>query len=121
LPKVTHFEIAADDPDRLAKFYSDIFGWKFEKWEGPMDYWLITTGPDDEPGIHGGMERKQESSENMNMISVPAVDEFVAKIEENGGTIIRPKMAIPGVGWLAYFRDPDGNAFGIMQDDPSAR
>ena len=37
------------------------------------------------------------------------------------GTITVPKMAIPGVGWLAYFKDPDGNAFGIMESDMSAR
>jgi predicted enzyme related to lactoylglutathione lyase len=31
-----------------------------------------------------------------------------------------PKMAVPGVGWLAYEKDPDGNICGIMQADPGA-
>jgi hypothetical protein len=31
-----------------------------------------------------------------------------------------PKMPVPGVGWLAYAKDPDGNIFGMMQTDASA-
>ena len=49
------------------------------------------------------------------------VDEALKMVEENGGTIIRPKMALPGVGYLAYFKDPDGNVFGLMKDDPEAK
>jgi predicted enzyme related to lactoylglutathione lyase len=30
-------------------------------------------------------------------------------------------MAIPGIGWLGYLKDPDGNIVGVMQSDPSAR
>lgn len=37
-----------------------------------------------------------------------------------GGLIIVPKMPVPGVGWLLYFRDPDGNIHGAMQNDPAA-
>ncbi len=44
MPRPIHFEIPADDPDRAIAFYRDVFGWKFQKWEGPMPYWLITTG-----------------------------------------------------------------------------
>lgn len=54
MPRVVHFEVHADDPERAANFYSGVFGWELAKWEGPQDYWLITTGPDDEPGINGG-------------------------------------------------------------------
>jgi predicted enzyme related to lactoylglutathione lyase len=48
------------------------------------------------------------------------VDETLETVEKNGGTIALPKMAIPGVGWLAYCKDTDGNMFGIMQPDPAA-
>ena len=47
MSRVVHFEIPADDPVRAAKFYEDVFGWKIEKWEGPFDYWLVTTGEED--------------------------------------------------------------------------
>jgi predicted enzyme related to lactoylglutathione lyase len=30
-------------------------------------------------------------------------------------------MAIPGVGWLCYFKDTEGNIFGMMQNDPAAK
>jgi len=53
--RVVHFELAADDPDRCAQFYAAAFGWKIEKWGGPTDYWLVTTGEPGEPGIDGGI------------------------------------------------------------------
>ncbi|MCX6616302.1 MAG: VOC family protein, partial [Acidobacteria bacterium] len=46
MPRVVHFEIAADNMERAAEFYEQVFGWKFQKWSGPQEYWLITTGPD---------------------------------------------------------------------------
>ena len=55
MPRVVHFEIHADQPERAVKFYKELFDWQFHKWEGPMDYWLIVTGPDGQPGINGGL------------------------------------------------------------------
>jgi len=54
MPKVVHFEITANEPDRALAFYKNVFGWKFEKWDGPQEYWLITTGESNEPGIMAG-------------------------------------------------------------------
>ena len=59
MPRVVHFEIHAETPERAMEFYSGVFGWEFSKWEGTQDYWLITTGPDEEPGINGGLVRRQ--------------------------------------------------------------
>ena len=59
MPRVVHFEIHAGDPERAVNFYRTLFGWTFQKWEGPMDYWLVMTGPDDQPGINGGLVRRQ--------------------------------------------------------------
>ena len=59
MPRVVHFELSADDPERAIKFYENAFGWKTEKWAGPMDYWLIMTGPEDEPGIDGGLSKRE--------------------------------------------------------------
>ena len=120
--RVTHFEITADDPERAIKFYSDVFGWKVHKWEGPMDYWLIATGPEDQPGINGGlMKREQPGAATTNTIDVPSADEFIAKITEAGGKILQPKQAVPGVGYFAYCQDTEGNTFGIMEEDTSAK
>ena len=51
MKRIVHFDISADDPERAIKFYTNVFGWSIQKWDGPMDYWLVTTGPKDEPGI----------------------------------------------------------------------
>lgn len=123
VPRVVHFEISAEKPEKAVNFYEKVFGWKIVKWEGPMEYWLITTGKKDESGIDGGLGKRTEteSCAVVNTIDVPAIDEFIKKIEKNGGKITSPKHAVPGVGWLAYFKDTEGNMFGIMQDDPNAR
>ena len=122
MPRVVHFEIEADQPKRAIRFYETVFGWKIRKWEGPIEYWLITTGKEGEPGIDGGLSKRTEGTPStVNTIDVPSVDEYAKKVESNGGTIVRPKMAVPGVGWMAYFTDPDGNMFGIMQEDPTAK
>ena len=44
MPRPCHFDLTADEPERAMKFYKDVFGWKFEKWDGPMEYWMVTTG-----------------------------------------------------------------------------
>ena len=114
LPRVVHFEINAVKPEKLARFYEKIFGWKFEKWKGPMDYWMIMTG-ENETGIDGGLARRTENSlQPVNTISVVSIGNYLKKIKQNNGTIVVPKQAIPGVGWTAYFKDPEGNAFGLM-------
>lgn len=122
MPRVVHFEIDAKKPDRAIKFYEKVFSWKIKKWEGPVEYYLITTGKESEPGIDGGLSRRTEPEPStVNTIDVPSVDEFIKKVEASGGTIIRPKMAIPGVGYMAYFKDPEGNIFGMMENDESAK
>jgi predicted enzyme related to lactoylglutathione lyase len=127
MPRVVHFEIHADDPDRAIRFYQSLIAWEFSKWPGPMDYWLINTGPDSQPGINGGLVRRRGAIDGTAVIAyvctvdVKSVDETLAAIPEKGGSIALPKMAIPGVGWLAYGKDTEGNIFGFMQADKGAK
>ena len=122
IPRIVHFEIPAEDPERAKKFYEKVFGWKIEKWEGPVDYWLITTGEEDEPGINGAIMKKEDPNMYVyNTIEVPSFDEFKKKIEKNGGKMLTEKMAISGIGYFAYFKDPEGNQLGIMESDESAK
>ena len=121
MPRPVHFKIPADNPERAIEFYSSIFGWKFSKWGGPMEYWLITTGEPAEPGINGGLLRRQDPNQPcVNTITVASVDESLQAIDKGGGVCVLPKMAVPGVGWMAYCKDPDGHIFGIMQPDAAA-
>ena len=121
MPRPVHFEIPADNPERAIQFYSSVFGWKFNQWGGPMEYWLITTGEPEEPGINGGLLRRRDPNQPcVNTVTVARVDESLEAIEKAGGVCVLPKMAVPGVGWMAYCKDPDGHIFGIMQPDAAA-
>ena len=122
----THFEIHAGDPDRAARFYAAVFDWRFRRWDGPEEYWLVTTG--DGPGINGGMVRRRGAApvdgQPVNAypltIKVASCDDTMAAILASGGSVALPKGALPGMGWLAFAKDPEGNIFGVMQDDRSA-
>jgi predicted enzyme related to lactoylglutathione lyase len=115
-----HFDISAEDPERAVAFYSDVFGWRIQKWDGPQEYWLISTG-EGEPGIDGGMSRRNDGqASTTNTIQVGSVDRYGERITNQGGKVVSPKMAIPGVGYLAFCQDTEGNTFGIMESDPSA-
>jgi predicted enzyme related to lactoylglutathione lyase len=109
------------------KFYSDVFGWTFQKFLPHVDYWSITTGPEDEPGIDGGLKKRQGPIDGQAVIAyvctveVPSLDPAIAKAVACGAAIVAPKMPIPGIGWLAYCKDTEGNTFGMMQPDPSAK
>lgn len=128
MSRVVHFEIHVDDPERSIKFYNACFGWAINKWEGPFDYWLITTGPREELGIDGGMLKRTTPIDDsqaviayVGIIGVEDLDAIIDKVENNGGAITQEKAAVPGVGWLAYFKDTEGNQFGAMQPDMSAK
>lgn len=129
--RLAHFEIHASDPETLAVFYTDVFGWEIKKWEGgQMEYWMIMTGEKDEPGvINGGLMRRHgpaaESGAAVNgyvcTMVVDNYDEYAKKIEAAGGTVAMPKMAITGMAWQGYFKDTDGNIFGLHQADTNAK
>jgi predicted enzyme related to lactoylglutathione lyase len=124
-----HFEIHAEDPERAKGFYEKLFGWSFNKWGGEWDYWLIKTG-EGAPGIDGGMLRRMgpaPASDAMTpvvayvcTVGVEDVDHCVAKAVDLGGVAALPRMAIKGVGWLAYVKDTEGNIFGLMDEDKDA-
>ena len=122
MPRITHFDIPADDPIRAQKFYKEVFNWKFEKWNGPMEYWMAYTGDDKQPGINGGLAKRMPGQVGItNMIEVSSIDEYSKLIQSKGGHILVPKMSIPGVGFFAQCIDTEGNSFGIIQMDPNAK
>lgn len=127
MPRVVHFEIHAAEPERAIRFYHELFGWQFNKWAGPEDYWLVITGPKEEPGIDGGLVRRRGAIDGQAVIAyvctadVRSVDATVNTALKLGGSVELEKTAIPGVGWLAYLKDTEGNIFGIMQADRNAK
>jgi predicted enzyme related to lactoylglutathione lyase len=118
--RVVHFEIPAEDPQRCNKFYQDVFGWRMERF-GDMEYWSCFTGDKAAPGIDGGIIRRKDPAQPVTCtIQVEDVDAACEKLTAHGGTVVVPKMPIPTVGWLAYFKDTEGNIFGVYKHDPSA-
>ena len=129
MSRIVHFEIHASDPQRAIAFYTNVFGWQFHQWEGTgEDYWLIMTGPDEEPGIDGGLARRRgdppEDNAAVNcytcVVQVTDLDATLNKVTTEGGVIALPKSPVPGVGWVGYAKDTEGNIFGMMQPDPAA-
>ena len=119
--RFTHFELVTDDFEKTAAFYREVFGWQVQKWEGPVDYWLVTSGDESTPGINGGLMRSGGPfSGTINTVEVDDVDAILAKVKARGGQIVFDKDAIPGVGYLAYFKDNAGVIVGVMQPDTKA-
>ena len=122
MSRVVHFELGVSNPERAIKFYSGVFGWTIQKYDGPMDYYLVDTGDPKEPGINGGLVvNKDAQPRTVNTIAVENLEDFMKKVEGAGGKIVVPKTPIPGVGWLAYFNDTEGNLVGMHQFDSSAQ
>ncbi len=125
MSRVMHFEIHAEQPDRAIKFYTNVFRWTFTRWGGE-EYWLIATGPKEEPGIDGGLVKRRGTIDGTAVtayvctIGVANVDDTILKVKANGCENVVPKMPIPTVGWLAYCKDTEGNIFGVMQPDTNA-
>ena len=87
-----------------------------------MDYWVIEAGKEDEPGINGGLQNREEpGAQVFNYIQVPSVEDFKNKIEKAGGTIESPKITVPGVGYFYMFKDTEGNKLGIEEEDENAK
>ena len=120
--RVVHFEIPAGDTKRAVDFYGKVFGWKFEKWPGPTEYWLVSTGDAGAAGINGGLLPSGSTVKSTtNTIEVDSVDAAVAAVKSAGGKQLSEKNAIPGVGYFAYCEDSEGNVFGVMQNDSNAK
>jgi uncharacterized protein len=121
MPHFVHIDIAADDPERAARFYGKVFDWPVTKLEGPTPYWLLGAGQDD-AGIGGGIARRELPWQSMTpTIEVASADAYARKVADSGGTIIVPKTAIAGIGNLVTCKDPDGNVFAILEPAPENR
>ena len=130
MSRVVHFEIQVDDVERAKTFYAAVFGWSFEdysKFTGST-YWGIVTGPEDQPGINGGLLQRPAQPPTVGQgangfictVGVDEYDETERQILGAGGQVALAKTALPGMAWQGYYIDTEGNTFGIHQPDPEA-
>ncbi|WP_461187444.1 VOC family protein [Arthrobacter sp. Z4-13] len=124
---VVHFEIPADDQERARKFYQEALGWRIDPVPG-MDYNMVITTPMDEstgqptqPGaINGGMMAREGQITNpVITVDVPDIDATLQTVEQLGGSVVMPKSEIPGMGYFAYFKDPENNVMGLWENLPA--
>lgn len=129
--RLVHFEVHVDDMERAKKFYGVVFGWSFQDWSeyAGMPYYGAVTGNEKEPGINGALMQRQGpppvANQTLNgyacTMGVEDYDAAEARILENGGTVALPKYALPGMAWQGYYKDTEGNIFGIHQPDANAK
>jgi hypothetical protein len=94
-----------------------------------MEYWMVMISKPDEPGINGGLMRRkgpaptdgQAVNAFVSTIVVGDYDAYGAKILANGGVVAFPKMALIGMAWQGYYKDTEGNIFGLHQTDTNAK
>ncbi len=121
MAKVAYYEINVDDFKRAQAFYAAVFGWMFDRYPGPMEYYMIKSGDEKEQGIDGGMLMRQAplkdsaASGFVCTIAVESADDTVAKIKQAGGAIIMEKTLMEGIGYVAYAVDTEGNTFGVWE------
>jgi predicted enzyme related to lactoylglutathione lyase len=125
--KIVHFEIPADDEGRAREFYRETFGWQMQEMP-ELDYTIVMTTPVDEqtqlptePGaINGGlMKRSTDTPAPVLTVDVESIDDALKQIEAAGGSTVRPRTEIPGMGAFAYFKDTEGNVLGLWETMPT--
>jgi predicted enzyme related to lactoylglutathione lyase len=121
MPTFVHMDIAAEDPERARDFYEKCFGWRIQPTD--MDYYLFySSGLAGEPGVGGGIGKRMDPTQRITAyIGVDSIEKYADKIIKEGGKQLQPKMTVPGMGYLANFKDTEGNVFGLWQPDPGAK
>jgi predicted enzyme related to lactoylglutathione lyase len=119
--RIVHFEIPANQPEALTRFYSQLFGWKFQKAPMPgPEYWLADTGSNG-PGINGAiMQRMNPHQPWMNYVDVTSIDATIENAAKLGGMVALPKTPVPGLGAYAAIIDPQGNICGLWEQAATA-
>jgi hypothetical protein len=123
---VIHFEMPAEDTERVRKFYESAFGWQTTAL-GPEagDFVLVftietdvkTRMPKKRGAINGGFYKKTKPDEHVRLtILVDDIREAMKKIEAAGGKVLGEPFELPGVGLFASFTDTEGNIATINQD-----
>lgn len=118
--RAIHFEIPVDDPERAVDFYRAALGWEPHRW-GEQPYWTVADAVGPEPGIADALAPRTEATQGVLLyLAVDDVDATLKSVVAAGGKVAVTRQPVPGVGWMARFRDSEGNLIGIMQEDAKA-
>src|SRR3954451_10967114 len=114
--QIVHLEIPADDVEQGRAFWSGLFGWQFEAYPGPFEYHMARVGERMDVALTN-MEPGKRATRPY--FDVDDANAGAARVRELGGGADEPRP-VPGMGWFATCRDPQGTEFGLWQTDPSA-
>lgn len=127
MTRVVHFEVHADQPQRAIRFYRSVFEWDFIAFPAiEEDYWFIKTGEPGQTGIDGGLRRREVPVDGTAVtayvctVAVDKLERYLMKVRASGGQLVSDKRVVPGIGWIAYAKDTEGNIFGLLQTDADA-
>ena len=117
-----HFAIECDDVERAKAFYEAVLGWTIKPW-GPPNYYHITTGTPERPGILGDLRERPHKLGGgapsvggyICTIDVVSLNDVLAATEAHGGKLHSPPYLIEGIGAVAYIEDSEGNRVGLME------
>jgi predicted enzyme related to lactoylglutathione lyase len=114
--QIVHIEIPADDTAQSREFWGSLFGWQFEAFPGPFEYHMTQIG-DQQGAAITNMESGKRGTRAY--FAVDDINAGAGRVKELGGEADQPQP-VPSMGWFATCRDPQGNEFGLWQNDPSA-
>lgn len=128
---VVHFEVPYDDRERMAKFYTSVFGWQLQMHGEEMGNYVVATttetgenGPKNPGAINGGFYPKASAPQAPSpsfVIAVENIGEAMNNVRMAGGTIEGEPAEIPGVGQYVAFVDTEGNRLSLLQPIPRTR
>lgn len=121
MAKFVHLEIHSNNIDRTKDFFVNVFGWDFDRWGGPKNYWLLKTGSNEDSTKITILEKESDFAGVINTIEVPSIEQTLKLVTKNGGKILLKKTPIENTGYIAYFADIDKNVFGLVQKDTFAK
>jgi uncharacterized protein len=114
--RMVHVEIPASDTAKAREFWTGLFGWQWQAFEGPQEYHMTQLSDD----TGGAIYPPEGNPTGMRVyFDVDDVNASAGKVRELGGQCDDP-MPVPGMGWFATCKDSVGNDFGLWQNDPSA-
>jgi uncharacterized protein len=126
MAKAMNFSLYVDDPERAVKFYSEVLGWKMQKFPGAAHY-MIDAGPAEEQGVSGFMEprvgNREKDVKNRSTvlhIRVSSYEDTINKIIDAGGKVL-DDFPMGDMGHHATCQDTEGNVFAIMWENPNAK
>jgi predicted enzyme related to lactoylglutathione lyase len=125
--KPTYFDLTVANVAQARAFFEATLGWRFERFDMPYEYYRIQAGPESEPGIDGGIgsvtDTQLSEGRPMTQVTIPiaSLNDALARVVANGGTVVEPRVPIPGIGWYATCAEPGGLKFGLIEADATAK